>query len=93
MQFFWEERKNRSNLRKHGFGFELASEVFLDPFCLTLESQVRGSELRFKTIGRLENLQLIVVIHTSEDDEGEEVRIISARKATPSETRLYEAQS
>jgi hypothetical protein len=53
MELHWDERKNRINLRKHGFGFELASEVFRDPFCITQEDRLHVGELRYKTVGRL----------------------------------------
>jgi uncharacterized DUF497 family protein len=91
MRFEWDETKNRSNRRKHGIAFELATEVFADPFCLTIADRASGDEERYWTIGRIENLAVTVVVHTTRDDGGEElVRIISARKATPRERRIYE---
>jgi uncharacterized DUF497 family protein len=91
MRFEWDENKNRSNRKKHGISFALAKEVFADPFCLTIpDSTVRGDE-RFWTIGRLENLVIVVVVHATRDERGEEItRIISARKATPRERTYYE---
>lgn len=52
---------------------------------------MHGEESRYQTVGRVENLKLIVVIHTITDiGDEEEVRIISARRATPTERSLYE---
>jgi uncharacterized DUF497 family protein len=76
---------------KHGFSFEIATEVFADPFCLTIQDRTMESEDRFWTIGRLENMTVIVVVHTTREELDDEVtRIISARKATPRERRFYE---
>lgn len=61
------------------------------PFCLTIEDVEVGPEQRFWTIGRLENLQVLVVVHTTDVEDADEItRIISARKATPRERRFYE---
>ncbi len=91
MRFEWNAEKSRQNHKKHGISFEIASEVFADPFCLTIPDRTIGREERFWTIGRLENLVVLVAVHTTRDERGEEiVRIISARKATPRERRFYE---
>lgn len=91
MRFEWDEKKNLLNYTKHKVSFEIAIEVFADPFCLTIPDRIVQGEERFWTIGRLENLAVLVVVHLVRDQEGIEViRIISARKATPRERRLYE---
>lgn len=91
MRLDWDEKKSRLNSNKHGVPFDLAVEVFADSFCLTVPEQTVQAEERFWTIGRLENLVVLVVVHTTRDDKGEEVtRIILARKATPRERRFHE---
>jgi len=91
MRFEWDETKNHRNRKKHGVSFELATEAFADPFCLTIQDLQVESEQRYWTIGRLENLSLLVVVHLTLDEDTEEVtRIISARSATPRERRFYE---
>ena len=71
--------------------FELAADVFSDPFSLTIPDQVIQGEQRFWTIGRIANLMVLLVVHTAREDDGDEViRIISARKATPRERSFYE---
>lgn len=91
MRFEWDENKNRVNRGKHGISFEIAQEVFADPFRLMIEDLEFSGDERFWTIGRLENLAILVVVHTIREEDGQEIaRIISARKATPRERRRYE---
>ena len=91
MRFEWDEKKSRLNRKKHGVSFAIAAEVFADPFCLTIPDFALQGEERFWTIGRLDNLVILVVVHTTREQHGDEVtRIISARKATPRERRFYE---
>lgn len=91
MRVEWDERKNRTNRRKHGVCFELAQEVFDDPLTLSKLDRVEAGEERWHTLGMVEGIVLLLVTHTVRDDHGEEViRIISARKATAHERRHYE---
>jgi uncharacterized DUF497 family protein len=91
MRFEWDERKNRLNRQKHGISFETATEVFADPFSLTFVDESVEGESRLWTVGRLWNLVIVVVVHTAHDQHGDEViRVISARKATARERRVYE---
>lgn len=91
MEFVWDERKNRANKRKHGISFDTASQVFDDPFQLTMQDREVESEPRWQTIGIVNGIHILLVAHTISDDE-EVVRIFSARKATAGERSLY-AQS
>ena len=91
MRFEWDENKNRENREKHGVSFEIAMEVFDDPFSLTSQDRIVEGEERLWTLGRVEDLNILVVVHTVVDERNEEViRIISARKATPRERAFYE---
>ena len=91
MRFEWDELKNRKNLRKHGISFDLAVEAFSDPFCLTISDTEDAVEQRYWTIGCVETLTVVLVVHTTRDEDGEEIfRIISARRATRKERRIYE---
>jgi uncharacterized protein len=82
--------RTRANLRKHGIDFNTASLVFNDPMqLLTQDREVDGEE-RWQTLGVAEGVLLLLVAHTFEEDDGEVVRIISARKADAQERRRYE---
>ena len=91
LQFSWDENKDRSNYRKHGVYFETATLVFDDPYSVMLRDRVVDGEQRWHTIGLVEGVLLLLVVHTMHgEDEEEIVRIVSARKATTQERRLYE---
>jgi hypothetical protein len=93
LQFEWDERKNRLNQRKHGISFELAVRVFDDPFQLTIPDREMEREVRWRTIGMAEGMQVLFVAHTLTEFKDEEVcRIISARRATPVERSIYGSQ-
>jgi uncharacterized DUF497 family protein len=90
IRFIWHEAKNRSNRKKHGIDFEVAKLVFDDPNCISFVEQVKNGEERWHAIGSIENIIVIVVVHTYREGASEEViRIISARRATRHERKLY----
>jgi uncharacterized DUF497 family protein len=91
VEFVWDKRKNRINKQKHRISFETASLVFDDPHHLTRQDRQVDGEPRWQTIGVVNGVHWLLVAHTVSDDD-EEIRIISARKATRSERSTY-AQS
>lgn len=91
MEFTWDLRKNRVNARKHGISFETVMSVFDDPLHVTVQDREIDGEIRWQTIGMANDLQVLIVAHTVEDEGQEEevIRILSARKATRQERRIY----
>jgi hypothetical protein len=91
VRFEWDDEKARENYRKHRVLFDTATLVFDDPgFVMTLDREVEGEE-RWHTIGRVHGVLVLLVVHTyEEEDEEEIVRIISAREVTAHERRCYE---
>ncbi len=90
IRFERDEEKNQINRIKHGIDFETARLVFDDPLCVTFVERVSGGEERWHAIGSVENIIVIVVVHTYREEGSEEViRIISARRATRHERKLY----
>ena len=88
--FTWHPGKAASNLRKHQVEFTLASTVFGDPLARSKEDEEHSyDENRWVRIGRAEDGQLLVVVHTIQEGD-EAVRIISARRATRRERDDYE---
>ena len=94
MNFIWDPEKDSINRSKHGVSFETAALVFDDPFHLSVLDRVVAGEERWRTMGQIGGLVILVVAHTHKEQDGEEtIRIISARKATRSERRYYERQN
>lgn len=88
MNFVWSPKKAASNLKKHGIGFEEASTVFLDLLSITgADPDHSESEERWLTFGVSAQGNFLAVAHT---DEGQTIRIISARPGTRPERKLHE---
>jgi uncharacterized protein len=86
--FSWNNEKAQANpLRHDGITFQQAAEAFFDPF-LVLTDASRNDEARDAVIGLDARWNLLYVVHI--EHEGENIRIISARKATRQERLLYE---
>ena len=88
MKFAWDPKKAGSNLREHKVTFEEASSVFGDSLAITFgDPDHSEGESRLLTFGLSEQGRLLVVSHTERRGV---VRIISARRATRAERRIYE---
>ena len=90
IRFEWDEHKNRTNLGKHDIDFETAQLVFDDPSNVSFIERITHGEGRWQTIGSVGGIAVIVVVHTyQEQGRNEVIRIISARKASKHERKLY----
>jgi uncharacterized DUF497 family protein len=90
--FGWDPAKAASNAVKHGATFEEAMAVFRDPLARSiLERDSAPGEERWVTVGATTSGNLLVVVHTWSDIDGDRaaVRIISARRPTSHEARQY----
>jgi uncharacterized DUF497 family protein len=88
LNFEWDQRKADLNEKKHGVTFEEASTVFRDLLSLTIPDPLHSEyEERFIIIGRSEKQRILVVVHT---ERGDDIRLISARRATSHERETYE---
>lgn len=89
IEFEWDPEKNRLNKNKHGISFEEAGSVFYDPCARVLADPDHSeSEDRFILLGLSQNLRLLVVCHCYREKD-KIIRIISARKATKAEIKIY----
>ena len=87
--FAWDDRKDRDNQRKHGVSFGEASTAFADENArLISDPDHSHNEDRFILLGFSAKLRTLVVTHVYRQ-EGQQIRIISARKATKNERKQY----
>jgi hypothetical protein len=86
MCYQWDKEKAGRNFRKHGIYFADAVSIFSDELAVTIEDD-RSEERRWVTLGRDLFGRTLVVVYIW---RGDEIRIISARKANPKERSQYE---
>jgi len=87
INFIWNRDKARKNFGKHRILFENAAEAFFDPFIRVVDASAE-EEARDAIIGMDIKWNLLFVVHIIA--EGEQIRIISARKVTRLERQYYE---
>ena len=89
--FEWDEEKAKTNFKKHRVSFDEAMTVFPDPFSITISDPDHSvDEQRYIDIGSSDKGRVLVVVYT---ERRSNIRIISCRKATPTERKLYEEAS
>ena len=90
IKFEWDPEKGMKNQEKHGVSFEEAQSVFYDEYAIQFfDDEHSDQEDRFLILGLSNETRVLLVCHC-ERDNGETIRIISARKATKNERKHYE---
>jgi uncharacterized DUF497 family protein len=88
LTFEWDENKAKANFKKHNVSFEEGKTIFNDPLLFTFPDPEHSEyEQRYINIGLSSKGRVLILIHT---ERGENIRIISCRKATSAERRVYE---
>lgn len=87
MKVTWDPAKAKSNFLKHKIRFADAEAVLFDPLALTIEDNTAPNEQRFVSVGADALNRVVVVVHTY---SGDDIRLISARRATRTERKAYE---
>lgn len=87
MGYEWDEKKNQTNIKKHGIGFETASKIFDGPVLTWLDVRKDYGESRWISIGRVGGQLIVAVAYT---DRNNNIRLISARVASKNERRRFE---
>ncbi len=89
IKFEWDSNKDRINKIKHKISFKEAMTVFYDEEALVIDDPEHSlEEDRFIILGFSKKANLLVVCHCYRNNESV-IRIISARKATKSESEQY----
>ena len=90
MPVVWDPGKLESNIGKHGVGFAEAALVLEDPAAITVvDDESDPSEQRFVTLGADAAGRILVVVYAW---RGDDIRLISARRAELHEREEYEKQ-
>jgi hypothetical protein len=88
MEFEWDDTKAEANLRKHGVSFAEATTAFADPLAAIFpDPDHSDGEVREILVGYSERGRFLIVSFTERPPN---LRVISARVATPSERRNHE---
>ena len=89
LKFEWDESKASANLKKHGVSFDEARTVFFDERARLIDDPEHSNdEDRFILLGLSSSLRVMVVCHCYRSPDNI-IRLISARKATSSESKFY----
>ncbi|MCK9540323.1 BrnT family toxin [Dokdonella sp.] len=89
LRFEWDPAKAAANFKKHGVGFVEAKSVFADERAKLIADPAHSDdEDRFVLLGLSTKLKLLVVCHCYRS-KSNTIRVISARKATATESRQY----
>ena len=89
LRFEWDERKATANARKHGVTFDEAKSVFVDERAKLIDDPDHSEvEDRFVLLGVSSALRLLLVCHCYRE-QGNVIRIVSARKASGCESKSY----
>jgi len=83
----WDPVKAKLNRLKHRVFFSEVEPVFYDPVAISVEDKNAEGEARYITIGLDSLLRVVVVVYTYRDNV---IRLISARRATKAEQKIYE---
>ena len=86
MIFEWDDEKAQSNIAKHHVSFDLAKRVWDDPLVFVGLDDVVNGEQRWRAVGIVGSVMLLVVIHSYPDNNNDErICIINARHTTGKE--------
>lgn len=91
LEFSWDPRKAKLNLRRHGVSFEEGVSVFVDPLARLYDDPDHSNrEARFLLVGHSLWGRLLLVVHA---EKGDTIRIISVRRVTRQESERYESDA
>jgi uncharacterized DUF497 family protein len=86
VNFEWDEKKRQANITKHGLDFKDAEAIFSAPVVATIDRRKSYSENRWAALGQLKG----VIVYLAYTIRGEVIRVISMRRASKKERKIYE---
>jgi len=85
MRFTWDKKKKKKNIEKHSIDFSELTRVFDKPMLTRIDNREAYGETRWISLGDLDG-KIVILVYT---EEGDTIRLISARRATKNEKRIY----
>ncbi len=89
MNLEWDAKKAAANKRKHGVSFREAATCFDDPNGCYLRNESPADEDRLILIALSSKPRLLFVVHAEVGRDA--IRIVSARRASPAQRKIYNA--
>ena len=90
LNFAWDDEKEKTNIIKHGIDFDTAIKIFADENRIEKYDSVHSDyEDRYITVGIVDDMALILMVVYTMRGNDTITRIISARKATKNERKMY----
>ena len=86
MDFEWDEAKNQQNIAKDGIDFQDAQRIFERPFLIRPDVRREYGEERWVALGDLHGTVVVLAFTMRK----EKIRIISVRKASKHERKIYQ---
>ena len=87
IEFEWDTQKSQTNLIKHGINFEFASLLFFEDYLCQFDNRFNYGEDRWQALGEVYGIVLFVTYTITRQ---EKIRLISARKATKKERKIWQ---
>ena len=89
LEFEWDKKKDKTNIKKHGVSFDEACTAFYDEYAIQFfDPEHSEEEERFILLGSSFNFKTLVICHCFREEETI-IRVISARKADKDEEQYY----
>lgn len=85
-EFEWDEQKSQFNFMKHGITFEFARLLFFEDYLCQFDDRFNYGEDRWQAMGYVYGIVLFVTYTIV----NEKIRLISARKASKKERKIWE---
>jgi len=87
----WDLKKEKYNIKEHGFDFSLAEVVLNSDFVVEVYDRYENGEHRYHAFALLGH-RVMLVVYADPDEDDNCVRVFGLRRATPVEKKRYERE-
>ncbi len=86
MKFEWDKNKNETNIERHEIDFRDAHLIFEHPMLIRTDTRKDYGEKRLVGLGLLFGVEIVIVF----TKRGDNIRVISIRRANKNERKVYQ---